>query len=142
MTKNINPATGKEWTEAEKREVYGKPIDLSTLSHRQSTPEEVRTRLDEARRLGAIGVAMFERMFRGNEDEPEIKTKYFETYGDYLVAQDKVRRQIEFKHEPVDIDLEQKLIAETKNIRQQRVAFYNSMVKKSVEDVSQKHDKN
>lgn len=127
MSKNINPATGKEWTEEEKREVYGKPVDLSMLSHRQLTPEEVRTRLEESMRLGAIGVPLIDD--RGLHPElakemqkriAKIKTKYFATYQDYWIAQEKVRQQIEYKDEPVDLELEKKLVVETKWLKESR----------------------
>lgn len=111
----------KVWTDEEKKAIYGKPIDLSWYDSRpqQQQQEDI---LMESMRLKAIGVALFDGDgFRGNEDEPEIKTKYFKTYADYFMAQEKVRRQIEFKHEPVDLDLEKLLVAETKNIRQQRI---------------------
>lgn len=122
----MNNIMKHEWTDEEKRAIYGKPIDLSWYDSRpqQQQQEDI---LMESMRLKAIGVALFDDDgFRGNEDEPEIKTKYFKTYADYFMAQEKVRRQIEFKHEPVDLELEQKLIAETKNIRQQRVEFYRN----------------
>lgn len=122
----MNNIMKHEWTDEEKKAIYGKPIDLSWYDSRpqQQQQEDI---LMESMRLKAIGVALFDGDgFRGNEDEPEIKTKYFKTYADYFMAQEKVRRQIEFKHEPVDLELEQKLIAETKNIRQQRVEFYRN----------------
>ena len=116
----------KVWTDEEKKAIYGKPIDLSWYDSRpqQQQQEDI---LMESMRLKAIGVALFDGDgFRGNEDELEIKTKYFKTYADYFMAQEKVRRQIEFKHEPVDLDLEKLLVAETKNIRQQRIEFYRN----------------
>lgn len=55
-------------------------------------------------------------------DMTKIKTKYFKTYQDYFIAQEKVRQQIEYGDEPVDLELEQKLVAETKwlSSREQR----------------------
>ena len=104
----------KVWTDEEKKAIYGKPIDLSWYDSRPQQQQQADI-FRESMRLKAIGVASFDGDgFRGNEDEPEIKTKYFKTYADYFMAQEKVRRQIEFKHEPVDLELEQKLIAETK----------------------------
>lgn len=110
----------KVWTDEEKRVVYGKPIDLSWYDNRIQQQQQADI-FRESMRLKAIGVALFDDGFRGQDNEPEIKTKYFKTYADYFMAQEKVRRQIEFKHEPVDLGLEQKLVAETKNIRQQRI---------------------
>ena len=111
----------KVWTDEEKKAIYGKPIDLSWYDSRPQQQQQADI-FRESMRLKAIGVALFDGDgFRGNEDEPEIKTKYFKTYADYFMAQEKVRRQIEFKHEPVDLDLEKLLVAETKNIRQQRI---------------------
>ena len=111
----------KVWTDEEKKAIYGKPIDLSCYDSRPQQQQQADI-FRESMRLKAIGVALFDGDgFRGNEDEPEIKTKYFKTYADYFMAQEKVRRQIEFKHEPVDLDLEKLLVAETKNIRQQRI---------------------
>ena len=111
----------KVWTDEEKKAIYGKPIDLSWYDSRPQQQQQADI-FRESMRLKAIGVALFDGDgFRGNEDEPEIKTKYFKTYADYFMAQEKVRRQIEFKHEPVDLDLEKLLVAETKIIRQQRI---------------------
>ena len=111
----------KVWTDEEKKAIYGKPIDLSWYDSRPQQQQQADI-FRESMRLKAIGVALFDGDgFRGNEDEPEIKTKYFKTYADYFMAQEKVTRQIEFKHEPVDLDLEKLLVAETKNIRQQRI---------------------
>lgn len=122
----MNNIMKHEWTDEEKKAIYGKPIDLSWYDSRPQQQQQADI-FRESMRLKAIGVALFDSdEFRGNEDEPEIKTKYFKTYADYFMAQEKVRRQIEFKHEPVDLELEQKLIAETKNIRQQRVEFYRN----------------
>lgn len=116
----------KVWTDEEKKAIYGKPIDLSWYDNRLQQQQQADI-FRESMRLKAIGVALFDGDgFRENEDEPEIKTKYFKTYADYFMAQEKVRRQIEFKHEPVDLELEKLLIAETKNIRQQRVEFYRN----------------
>ena len=104
----------KVWTDEEKKAIYGKPIDLSWYDSRPQQQQQADI-FRESMRLKAIGVALFDGDgFRGNEDELEIKTKYFKTYADYFMAQEKVRRQIEFKHEPVDLELEHKLIAETK----------------------------
>lgn len=126
MNSNINPATGKEWTEEEKQELYGKPIDLSLYDHSELQPEEVRTRLEESMRLGAIGVPLIDDRWLNPKLAEEtqkriakIKTKYFKTYQDYFIAQEKVRQQIEYGDEPVDLELEQKLIAETKWLREQ-----------------------
>lgn len=116
----------KVWTDEELAESAMNPIDLSLYDHSEPDLNEARALYNEAMRLRAIGAATYDNMFRGNEDEPEIKTKYFKTYADYFMAQEKVRRQIEFKHEPVDLELEKLLVAETKNIRQQRVEFYRN----------------
>lgn len=110
----------KAWTDEEKKAVYGKPIDLSWYDNRLQQQQQADI-FKESMRLKAIGVALFDDGFRGQDNEPEIKTKYFKTYDEYFMAQEKVRRQIELKQEPVDLELEQKLIAETKNIRQQRI---------------------
>lgn len=107
--------------EKEKHELCMGAVDLSTLSHRQPTPEESKAIYDRMTRLQNIGVKLIDAGRGHIRDMTKIKTKYFKTYGDYLVAQDKVRRQIEFKEEPVDIDLEQRLIAETRWIKQQRI---------------------
>lgn len=108
-------------TEKEIQELCMGAVDLSTLSHRQPTPEESKAIYDRMTRLQNIGVKLIDEGRGHIRDMTKINTKYFETYGDYLVAQDKVRRQIEFKEEPVDIDLEQRLIAETRWIKQQRI---------------------
>lgn len=108
----------KVWTDEEKKAIYGKPIDLSWYDNRlqQQQQEDI---LIESMRLKAIGVALFDGDgFRGNDEEPEIKTKYFKTYADYFMAQEKVRRQIELKQEPVDLELEKLLVAETKWLRE------------------------
>ena len=120
----------KVWTDEELAEFALSPIDLSLYDHSEPDLNEARALYNEAMRLKAIGAATYDGKFRGNEDEPEIKTKYFKTYADYFMAQEKVRRQIEFKHEPVDLELEKLLVAETKNIWQQRVTYYNSRAKK------------
>lgn len=110
----------KTWTDEERLKFYMNPVDISLYDHSVPVYDKAREEYYELERLKEIGVKTFD---DGNVmyNEPEIKTKYFETYGDYLVAQDKVRRQIEFKEEPVDIDLEQRLIAETRWIKQQRI---------------------
>lgn len=119
----------RTWTDEERLAFYMNPVDLSLYDHSEIPFDKAREEYYELERLKEIGVKTFSEA-RPMYDEPEIKTKYFKTYSDYLVAQDKVRHQIEFKDEPVDIDLEQKLIAETRWIKQQRVAYYNSRAKK------------
>lgn len=118
----------KVWTDEELAESAMNPIDLPLYDHSEPQPEEVRARLEESMRLGAIGVPLIDDRWLNPKLAEEtqkriakIKTKYFKTYQDYFIAQENVRRQIEFKHEPVDIDLEQRLIAETRWIKQQRV---------------------
>ena len=76
-------------------------------------------------RLGAIGVPLIDDRWLNPKLAEEtqkriakIKTKYFKTYQDYFIAQEKVRQQIEYGDEPVDIELEQKLVAETKWLRE------------------------
>ena len=110
----------RTWTDEELAEFAMNPIDLSLYDHSEPDLNEARALYNEAMRLKAIGAATYDSKFRGNEDEPEIKTKYFKTYADYFMAQEKVRRQIEFKHEPVDLELEKKLVAETKWLKESR----------------------
>lgn len=106
-------------TEKEKHELCMGAVDLSTLSHRQPTPEESKAIYDRMTRLQNIGVKLIDAGRGHIRDMTKIKTKYFKTYDDYFMAQEKVRQQIEFKEEPVDLELEQKLIAETKWLREQ-----------------------
>ena len=121
----MNNILKHEWTDEEKRAIYGKPIDLSWYDNRLQQQQQADI-FRESMRLKAIGVALFDDGFRGQDNEPEVKTKYFKTYDEYFMAQEKVRRQIELKQEPVDLELEKLLVAETKNIRQQRVEFYRN----------------
>ena len=116
----------KAWTDEELTEFAMNPIDLSLYDHSEPQPEEVRTRLEESMRLGAIGVPLIDDRWLNPKLAEEtqkriakIKTKYFKTYQDYFIAQEKVRQQIEYGDEPVDIELEQKLVAETKWLREQ-----------------------
>ena len=116
----------KAWTDEELAEFAMNPIDLSLYDHSEPQPEEVRTRLEESMRLGAIGVPLIDDRWLNPKLAEEtqkriakIKTKYFKTYQDYFIAQEKVRQQIEYGDEPVDLELEQKLVAETKWLREQ-----------------------
>ena len=116
----------KAWTDEELTEFAMNPIDLSLYDHSEPQPEEVRTRLEESMRLGAIGVPLIDDRWLNPKLAEEtqkriakIKTKYFKTYQDYFIAQEKVRQQIEYGDEPVDLELEQKLVAETKWLREQ-----------------------
>lgn len=116
----------KVWTDEELAEFAMNPIDLSLYDHSEPQPEEVRTRLEESMRLGAIGVPLIDDRWLNPKLAEEtqkriakIKTKYFKTYQDYFIAQEKVRQQIEYGDEPVDLELEQKLVAETKWLREQ-----------------------
>lgn len=120
MNSNINPATGKEWTEKEIQELCMGAVDLSTLSHRQPTPEESQAAYDRMTRLQDIGVKLMDAGRGRIMDVQRIKTKYFATYQDYWIAQEKVRQQIEYKDEPVDLELEKKLVAETKWLKESR----------------------
>lgn len=116
----------KVWTDEELAEFAMNPIDLSLYDHSEPQPEEVRARLEESMRLGAIGVPLIDDRWLNPKLAEEtqkriakIKTKYFKTYQDYFIAQEKVRQQIEYGDEPVDLELEQKLVAETKWLREQ-----------------------
>lgn len=106
-------------TEKEKHEFCMGAVDLSTLSHRQPTPEEAKAIYDRMTRLQDIGVKLIDAGRGHIRDMAKIKTKYFKTYQEYFIAQEKVRQQIEYGDEPVDIELEQKLVAETKWLREQ-----------------------
>lgn len=106
-------------TEKQRHELCMGAMDLSTLSHRQPTPEESKAIYDRMTRLQNIGVKPIDAGRGHIRDMTKIKTKYFKTYQYYFMAQEKVRQQIEFKEEPVDLELEQKLVAETKWLREQ-----------------------
>lgn len=105
-------------TEKEIQELCIGAVDLSTLSHRQPTPEESKAIYDRMTRLQNIGVKLIDAGRGHIRDMTKIKTKYFKTYQDYFIAQEKVRQQIEYGDEPVDLELEQKLVAETKWLRE------------------------
>ena len=118
MNTNTVNKSKKVLTEKEIQELCIGAVDLSTLNHRQPTPEESKTIYNRMTRLQNIGVKLIDAGRGHIRDMTEIKTKYFKTYQDYFIAQEKVRQQIEYGDEPVDIELEQKLVAETKRLRE------------------------
>lgn len=118
MNTNTVNKSKKVLTEKEIQELCIGAVDLSTLSHRQPTLEESKTIYNRMTRLQNIGVKLIDAGRGHIRDMTEIKTKYFKTYQDYFIAQEKVRQQIEYGDEPVDIELEQKLVAETKRLRE------------------------
>lgn len=120
MNTNTVNKSKKVLTEKEIQELCMGAVDLSTLSHRQPTPEESQAAYDRMTRLQDIGVKLMDAGRGRIRDVQRIKTKYFATYQDYWIAQEKVRQQIEYRDEPVDLELEQKLVAETKWLKESR----------------------
>lgn len=120
MNTNTVNKSKKVLTEKEIQELCMGAVDLSTLSHRQPTPEESQAAYDRMTRLQDIGVKLMDAGRGRIRDVQRIKTKYFATYQDYWIAQEKVRQQIEYKDEPVDLELEKKLVAETKWLKESR----------------------
>ena len=120
MNTNTVNKSKKVLTEKEIQELCIGAVDLSTLSHRQPTTEESQAAYDRMTRLQDIGVKLMDAGRGRIRDVQRIKTKYFKTYQDYWIAQEKVRQQIEYKEEPVDLELEKKLVVETKWLRESR----------------------